>query len=259
MSGLVAWWDEPAGGPENMAADELLAAESLRLNRVVVRIYGWREPSVSLGGFQRIADAHACTGIAHMPLVRRPSGGGAIMHGTDLTYAVAVPRCHTWGGDPQRLYDVFHETLAELLRDRGVAARRHPGRGLEAGDESKLFCFDRRARGDLVVDAADAIDGYKILGSAQRRLHAAVLQHGSLLLERPTAAGNAVRHPGLHDLHAASRLGPMRDLVAAWLDRVAHLANGGVEWHEESFAAGASADLAAAADRFRSQAWLARR
>jgi lipoate-protein ligase A len=259
MNGLVAWWDAPAGGPENMAADELLAAESLHCNRVVVRIYGWREPSVSLGGFQRLADAHACPEIAPLPLVRRPSGGGGIIHGTDLTYAAAVPRDHAWGGDPQRLYDVFHEALAELLRERGVAARRHPGRGRESGDEARFLCFDRRARGDLVIDVADTADGHKILGSAQRRLHAAVLQHGSLLLERPTAGGEAIRHPGLHDLHAASRLGPLRDLVGAWLERVAHQAQGDVEWREESFAASAGPSLAAAADRFRSQAWLARR
>ncbi|MFM1904525.1 MAG: hypothetical protein RLZZ440_2425 [Planctomycetota bacterium] len=259
MSGLVAWWDPPASGPDNMAADELLAAESLRLDQVVVRVYGWSEPAVSLGGFQRLADARARPEVAHLPLVRRPSGGGAILHGSDLTYAAAVPRGHAWGGDPQRLYDVFHEALAELLRERGVAARRHPGRGREAGDEERFLCFDRRARGDLVVDVAGTVDGHKILGSAQRRLHAAVLQHGSLLLTQPTSDGKAIGHPGLLDLHPATGLGPLRLLVAAWLERVARQAAAAVDWRDESFLAAAEPTLAAAAERFRSPEWLARR
>jgi lipoate-protein ligase A len=64
MSGLVVWWDPPAPGPENMAADELLAAEAVRTGQALVRVYRWIEPTVSLGGFQRLADARA-PGIAH--------------------------------------------------------------------------------------------------------------------------------------------------------------------------------------------------
>jgi len=258
MSGLVAWWDEPASGPENMAADELLAAESLRMNSVLVRIYGWNEPAVSLGGFQRLADARNCGAIAGLPVVRRPSGGGAIVHGSDLTYAVAVPRGHPWGGDPQRLYDVFHKSLAELLQQRGIAASRHPGRDPRAGDESRFLCFDRRARGDLVVARAGLPDGHKILGSAQRRLQAAVLQHGSLLLDRPTTPGETVQHPGLHDL-ATGEMGPLCPLVASWLERIASEAGGAVDWREGGFLAPHASDCAAGVDRYRSDAWLARR
>ena len=92
-----------------MGADEVLAAEAVALDRPLVRVYDWSEPTVSLGGFQRLADAQSSSLIAGLPLVRRPSGGGAIVHGTDLTYAVAVPRGHVWGSDPQVLYDAFHE------------------------------------------------------------------------------------------------------------------------------------------------------
>ncbi len=258
MSGLVAWWDEPASGPENMAADELLAEESLRLDQALVRIYGWNEPAVSLGGFQRLADARGCAAIAGLPLVRRPSGGGAIVHGSDLTYAVAVPRSHPWGGDPQQLYDVFHESMAELLRARGIAAQQHPGRDPRAGDESRFLCFDRRARGDLVVARAGLPDGHKILGSAQRRLQAAVLQHGSLLLERPTAPGESGRHPGLRDL-ANGAVGPLRPLVAGWLERIARRVAGAVDWRDDGFLAARADECAATIGRYRSEAWLARR
>jgi len=257
-SGLIAWWDEPAPGPENMAADEVLAAEAVALDRPLVRIYGWSEPTVSLGGFQRLADARASTAIAGLPLVRRPSGGGAIVHGTDLTYAVAVPRSHAWGGDPQRLYDVFHESLAAELRERGVTALRHPGRNRAAGDEERLLCFDRRARGDLVVQtAAGDTDGDKILGSAQRRLRGTVLQHGSLLLQPPPLP--AATHVGLLRLHPPAATWDLRQLVAAWLARVAAAAGGPLETRAAAYTPARSRPIAEAALRFREAAWLGRR
>lgn len=209
-----------------MAADELLAAESVRQGRALVRLYGWTEPTVSLGGFQRLADARQSAAIAGLPLVRRPSGGGAIVHGTDLTYAVAVPRGHPWGGDPQVLYDAFHSALAGLLQEHGIAARLHPGRDRGAGDETKLLCFDRRARGDLVIEAEGQPDGHKILGSAQRRLQAAVLQHGSLLERSLPHLPDDARHPGLYDHGPPPTLGAGRSLVEAWLTRVAGIAAG---------------------------------
>jgi lipoate-protein ligase A len=240
-----------------MAADELLAAEAVALDRPLVRVYGWSEPTVSLGGFQRLGDARAATVIAGLPLVRRPSGGGAIVHGTDLTYAVAVPRSHVWGGDPQVLYDAFHESLAAELRTRGVAAGRHPGRDRTAGDEARFLCFDRRARGDLVVrtEASD-LDGDKILGSAQRRLRGAVLQHGSLLLEPPPIAA---AQPGLLRLHPAAAAWDLRELVTAWLTRVVAEAGGPLEVRVEPFTRSRSGPIAEAAARFREPAWLGRR
>jgi lipoyl(octanoyl) transferase len=259
MSGLVVWWDPPAPGPENMAADELLAAESVRTGQALVRVYGWIEPTVSLGGFQRLADAQACAALAGLPLVRRPSGGGAIVHGSDLTYAVAVPRGHPWGGDPQVLYDAFHTALAGLLLEQGIAARLHPGRDRGAGDELRFLCFDRRARGDLVIEAGDQPDGHKILGSAQRRLQAAVLQHGSLLEESLSGLAEEVRHPGLHELHPASAGRPVGRLAEAWLVRVAALTGGPLVRREESFIESHAAETAEKAARFRSPAWLGRR
>ncbi len=275
MNRLVAWWDAPAAGPENMAADELLVAEAVAAGRVLVRLYAWSEPTVSLGGFQRLADAEGSDAIAGLPLVRRPSGGGGIIHGSDLTYAVAVPRDHAWGGEPQRLYDAFHEALAGLLCDRGVDASLHPGRDRAAGDEDRLLCFDRRARGDVVVAAAatsDATrarpdglragpDGFKLLGSAQRRLRGGVLQHGSLLLRSPSVAA-AARHPGLAELAPQAAAWDHRELATAWLARVAAVAGTPLEMRSESFLlgmAGEAADFAERAARFRDPAWLARR
>jgi lipoate-protein ligase A len=257
---LVAWWDEPAPGPENMAADELLAAEAAEAGCPLVRLYGWAEPTVSLGGFQRLADARACEPLASLAIVRRPSGGGAILHGSDLTYAVAVPREHRWGHDPQVLYDAFHEALVAELRSRAADAARHPGRDPATGADDRLLCFDRRARGDVVIMAPTAsADGHKILGSAQRRLRAAVLQHGSLLLRSPACVAAAARHPGLVDLHPPAADWQVRDLAHAWLRRVAEAAGGPLELRAERFLPARTATVASRAARFREASWLARR
>ena len=119
---LHVWWDEPADGPCNMAADELLAAEAFDRGTICMRIYGWQPVTVSLGGFQRGVEARAEQSIAGVAIVRRPSGGGAIVHGSDLTYAAAVPKTHPWGGRPQLLYDALHETMRQSLGAFGVEA-----------------------------------------------------------------------------------------------------------------------------------------
>ena len=78
MNTLTIWWDGAADGPTNMAADECLAAEAERRGSLVLRFYGWSDTTISLGGFQKIGDARQVEAIRGVPLVRRPSGGGAI-------------------------------------------------------------------------------------------------------------------------------------------------------------------------------------
>ncbi len=258
MNELLSWIDEPADGPTNMAADEVLAAEAVGRNRPLVRFYRWTSTTFSLGGFQPLAQARAEPSIASLPVVRRPSGGGGIIHGSDLTYAVAVPRDHAWGSRPQVLYDVFHEALAQALTRRGIPATLHSGRGPEAGDEHRLFCFERRARGDLVVPAATD-DGHKILGSAQRRLRTAVLQHGSVLLETPRWNGLSARYPGLADLFPKAREWLQAEVVAAWLAALADRTATPAKVMAGSFTDDHAATISVVADRFRDPAWLSRR
>lgn len=220
---LPVWWDGPADGPTNMAADELLADEALRRCSPVVRVYGWTEPTVSLGAFQPLADAMGCEAIAGLPLVRRPSGGGAILHGTDLTYAVAVPKAHPWGQTPQVLYDAMHETMAATLRDLGIAARLHAPSG-DDPPATVFLCFRRRSPGDLVAampGRPPQADDPKVMGSAQRRLGSAVVQHGSLLLGPNTAVGPEARDGGLAAVDSAGRRWASGELASSWLERVA--------------------------------------
>ncbi len=189
---LVVWRDPPASGPVNMAADELLASRG-ETGGIAIRLYRWEAPTFSLGGFQR-ADSAAWLADHGIPLVRRPSGGGGILHGGDLTYAAAVSREHPLGRSPQRFYDVLHAAMVKVLSPLGLAAGLHGGPAEGERPEGPLFCFDRRSVGDVVAGR------HKLLGSAQRRLAAAVLQHGSLLLRRLDVPAEVARHPGLEEL-----------------------------------------------------------
>ena len=275
---IVAWWDPPADGATNMALDEALASEAIRLNRVLVRISTWSEPTLSLGAFQAIGEARALAALEGLPIVRRPSGGGAILHGSDVTLSVAVPRAHPCGGSPQRLYDTVHTALVAELAARGIAAglsagestETRPGAGTPAavgqpGDRA-LLCFDRRATGDVVVPVADGRGNAdaKVLGSAQRRLSGAVLQHGSLLLAANRLVPESVRHPGLDDLQApggaCAGWGPGGiDLVRGWLTRLAAAFGEGLEEPSGCFAPSPLAGVEEGMLRFRQDSWNARR
>ncbi len=260
---LPVWWDGATDGPTNMAADECLAAEAIARGGPVVRLYGWTATTVSLGAFQRVADARAEPSIAGAALVRRPSGGGAIVHGSDVTYAAAVPKHHPLGGRPQAFYTAFHAALVEVLGDLGVAARMWPPGGhAERGDADPFFCFDRRAEGDVVVSRPGGMPtggDAKILGSAQRRLAAAVVQHGSLLVRGAEGVGAPARHPALADLWGPRAMPDTRGLVERWLELVARGLGGRLAWQAESFAGQRAAEVAPLAAAYAQDRWLERR
>jgi lipoate-protein ligase A len=269
---IHVWCDEPADGPTNMAADEVLAAESLRRGALLVRIYGWERTTISLGAFQKHDDALAAAEIQGLPLVRRPSGGGAIVHGSDLTYAAAVPKTHPWGSSPQALYDALHEAVTRTLAGFGVDAAlwRPPQQAAPDAADGSFFCFDRRSSGDVVlpadasaeqtVPAGRAGRGHKVMGSAQRRLEGAVLQHGSLLVRRNADVGGRAAHPGLAELAGApARLPDIGQLVDRWLDLVARGARAAVVRESTGFRGLRPQDVAGHAARFREPRWTARR
>jgi lipoate-protein ligase A len=171
--------DQVNSGPANMALDEALL-ESVGPD-VFFRTYGWAVPTLSLGYFQRVADLGREERWKEVALVRRPTGGGAIWHDHELTYAVILPASHPQARSGVALYHAVHGAILGLLRDRGLEARRRgeadPPReqGRPAGPRPFL-CFADRDAEDLVCR------GFKVLGSAQRKRRGAILQHGSLLL-----------------------------------------------------------------------------
>ena len=172
---------EAADGPANMALDEaLLDAVAADAGTAYLRTYGWTVPTLSLGYFQRLADVQLDPRWQTVAIVRRLTGGGAIWHHHEVTYALIVPAGHPRARPNTALYRAVHAAIGEALAGEGIqidrrgdaAPRQTPGR------ERPLLCFKDRDREDLVYQ------GFKVVGSAQRRRHGAILQHGSLLLAR---------------------------------------------------------------------------
>ena len=167
----------PRSGPANMAADEALL-NAAAAGAAGGRWYRWAEPTVSLGHFQKPTELTG-TPLAQLPAVPRLSGGGAIVHDREWTYALAVPRGHALARTPERFYEAVHGELIAALAAAGVRARLR-GEGRATRDDPTL-CFLRTDPRDVVVtDAAGVVR--KVVGSAQRRRKGAVLQHGSLLV-----------------------------------------------------------------------------
>ena len=173
--------DPPTDGVTHMARDEaLLTTVGQGESPPTLRFYRWDPPTISLGYFQAYADYEALAPPAgDLPVVRRQTGGGAILHDLELTYSLTVPLDHPMAGkgSPSRLYYLVHDAVAGLLSREGIVVRRGPGDASTCSHGGPFFCFERHSCFDLI--ASDD----KIMGSAQRRTRDAVLQHGSLILD----------------------------------------------------------------------------
>lgn len=185
------FFDEPSTGAWNMAVDETLLESAAAGGGWAMRFYTWSEPTLSLGYFQACGDRRWHGASADCPMVRRPSGGGAILHDRELTYAMLVPLEKKGTPDARWLYETVHSMLLSLLRSARVEAVLWSETNTCRGGGNAFLCFQRRGVGDVVLDH------HKVAGSAQRRRYGAVLLHGSLLL---SASPFAPELPGLEQL-----------------------------------------------------------
>ncbi len=173
--------DPPLDGPMNMARDEaLLTLVGQDLSPATLRFYRWSPATISLGYFQSIADFESLPPPAgRLPVVRRTTGGGAILHDRELTYALVLPWAHPLlKRGPNTLYNQVHAAFASLLASHGLAVTPGPTAPGGCSHRGPFFCFERHSCYDLLLE------GQKLMGSAQRRTRWAILQHGSLILER---------------------------------------------------------------------------
>lgn len=191
----------------NMAIDESLL-RSTPERQGTLRFYGWEPAALSLGYFQKLADRNQHAASQQLTLVRRASGGGAIVHDRELTYSIALPNQNRFGGAAELVQRV-HRSLAETLQAWGVRPSLWSGPPTDASQEPFL-CFQRRAEGDLVVD------GHKIAGSAQRRHRNAVLVHGSILLAQSPFAPELA---GIGEI--TGKCISASDLAAKWATQLA--------------------------------------
>lgn len=198
--------DPPLPGTWNMAVDEWLLERAGEGGQPALRFYQWAEPTLSLGYFQKYEDRVKHPASSDLPVVRRASGGGALVHHHELTYSLVVPADHPLARHPQQLYDAAHHALIDVLTQlaRPTAGEfvRCPATSARGAGEPFL-CFLRRAEGDVLyqspaVPNPRTSDGkYKICGSAQRKHRGAVLQHGGVLL---AASPHAPELPGIAEL-----------------------------------------------------------
>lgn len=171
----TGWQD----GATNMAIDEaLMAGVSSGKSPPTLRFYGWDPACLSLGYAQKwtVADVDACARNG-WHIVRRPTGGRAILHIDELTYSVCVPDAEPRvRGGLLASYRRLSDALAAGLEELGLTlARAQPGRENGNGEEGPA-CFDRPSNFEITVG------GRKLVGSAQARKKGVVLQHGALPL-----------------------------------------------------------------------------
>jgi lipoate-protein ligase A len=197
----------PASGAENMAIDEQLLKEAMHGDVLpVLRFYTWDPPAVSLGRFQEEATAvrrDACRDRG-VDIVRRITGGRAVLHARELTYSVVSPvNNDLFPNTVTGTYKVIAEGLLAGLLGLGVQAEMANRAGMPQARNSaqakEPACFSTPSLYELVVN------GRKIIGSAQRRLSGAFLQHGSILIEYD-AELEAALIPGGGKAHAVTSI-----------------------------------------------------
>lgn len=198
--------DAPLPGAENMARDEALLAVR---RAPTLRFYRWLRPTLSLGYFQPAAQLPLEAVRARGgDVVRRTTGGKAILHEFELTYALCAPERGALAGGPAAAMRAVHEALAaELGRQAGAPVELRGTPRLASDAARSAWCFEDSSPLDL------AIGGRKLLGSAARRRGGWILFHGSLVLQRPR------ENPGIGALGRE----PDCDALAAALGRTLEL------------------------------------
>ncbi len=170
--------DDGAGdGPHNMAVDEALLLSSEKgMSPPTLRLYGWTSPTISIGYLQDSA-AYATNGL---PVVRRITGGRAVLHGSEVTYSIVSDYRHPlFSGGVRATYLVISNAIAMALAGLSVRAEIVTKRRADSRDSRTAggACFSVPSRYEIVVDDR------KLVGSAQKRLRNSFLQHGSIPFE----------------------------------------------------------------------------
>lgn len=219
-----------------------------------VRLYRWKPWCLSFGRNEPALRRYDRAAIERLGLdtVRRPTGGRAVWHARELTYAVIAPTA--WFGTLAESYRRIHATLAAALARLGIPVTLAPAGaspGVGAG-----ACFASPAGGELLAG------GRKVLGSAQLRQGAALLQHGSLLLEDDQQLLGSLTVgavPPSDEVTLSEVAGRVIGFEEAAAAIAAALAAWDGQWHGEGDGLDADALARAHGAQFRDPAWTWRR
>jgi lipoate-protein ligase A len=149
----------------NIDRDNLLALEE-GIGKPVRRIYMWSQLTISIGYSQKPREFS-------IPVVRRPTGGGALLHGWDISFSL-VDYKKAWGESPTQIYRKISQKLTDAFRSVGVSLEMCENKSLQ-GDS--YYCFFFPSFGELTVN------GRKFVACAMRTLKKVFLIHGSIFLD----------------------------------------------------------------------------
>ncbi len=178
------WIDDGAqDGVKNMATDlALLKSCEKNIAGPTLRFYKWSQPTISIGNFQKVEndlDLSQCV-QKNILVVRRPTGGRAILHSDEVTYSVAAPNSHPdFSKGIKQTHFIISQALISGLKELGVcdAGIKYKTKCDNTGNQDRSpACFSTLNHCEI------AVRGKKLIGSAQKRTRKAFLQHGSILL-----------------------------------------------------------------------------
>lgn len=200
---VLLWVDTPQDGATNMAVDDALLhlVAQGKIALPVFRFYFWSEPTLSLGYFQHYSDRQSHSSSLDLPLVRRRTGGGAIIHDRELTYSAVFPASHPCAkGQRLELYQRVHQSFIRAFAQYDFHLILADQQSVETNRAQKdiFLCFERFTAGDVLWQDKEIRQKFKLIGSAQYRdRQKAVLQHGSILY---ASSGAAKELPGACEL-----------------------------------------------------------
>ncbi len=257
--GRLRWtvvFDAPRDGAANMAVDHALA-ETVDPDAGWLRLYRWVRPTLSLGRNEPGAEAYDFARARRLGIdvVRRPTGGRGVLHDAELTYAVVAPI--TRAGRVRAAYLMVQRALAGALRSLGADARL--AAPAVVGAPRAGACFDATAEGEVVAG------GRKLTGSAQARIGAGLLQHGSVLIDGSQNLVDELR-PGsaAREGSASTTLREQLGRAPSWAEVATAVAEELAAELETEIVAGelprsATRAIPALERRYRSRAWTMRR
>lgn len=174
----MLYLDGPALGPYNMAKDAYCLERAVALGCPALRLYRWSRMTMSVGRTQKVEreiDLAACRREG-IDMVRRETGGRAVLHGSDLTYSLSAPLRPPFKGGVMDIYREVSRVFVRFFTGLGKSPQVKEYTTRERADQASPICFSTPSAFEILLD------GKKIVGSAQRLQTAGVLQHGSIPL-----------------------------------------------------------------------------
>ncbi|MBF0288391.1 MAG: lipoate--protein ligase family protein [SAR324 cluster bacterium] len=163
-------------GSTNMAADYSVLKQFRPGDSPVLRLYTWNRPTLSVGKNQKLGQINLdwCRD-SEIPIVRRITGGQAVLHGNDITYSlVGDIKSHLFSGGILQTYQIISTCFFQFFQKLGLSPVLQPHSRRQRSAQASDVCFEVPSAFEILID------GRKIIGNAQRQTSVAFLQHGTI-------------------------------------------------------------------------------